>query len=143
MSARDHAAVTGGAKEVTLLRVEAEGVSSKADLVAIEEPLEIQLSFERRGTRVVKSVAVTMRTPGHDRELAAGFLFTEGIITQAEEIETWETPVAASPRAALGNSVRVVLRPGVEFDLRGRSSGTFTPPPAAGSAARPPWKRSA
>jgi FdhD protein len=48
------------------------------DLVAIEEPLEIRVDGE--------PVAVTMRTPGHDEELAAGFLFGEGLIEQAPSV---------------------------------------------------------
>src|SRR6478609_74769 len=50
-------------------RVERDGES---DLVAVEEPLEIRLGAE--------PIAVTMRTPGHDEELAAGFLHGEGLI---------------------------------------------------------------
>ncbi len=56
------------------------------DQLVIEEPLEIQLQYGHADNRVQKSISVTMRTPGHDMELAAGFLFTEGIIRSAEEI---------------------------------------------------------
>lgn len=49
------------------------------DEVAVEEPLQIRMAGE--------DVAVTMRTPGHDLELASGFLFTEGIIKGAADIE--------------------------------------------------------
>jgi FdhD protein len=56
------------------------------DQLAIEEPLEIQLQYGRAESRINKSISVTMRTPGHDLELAAGFLFTEGIIRSNEEI---------------------------------------------------------
>lgn len=57
------------------------------DKLAIEEPLEIQLLSGNADNRVQKSVSVTMRTPGHDKELAAGFLFTEGIIKNIREVK--------------------------------------------------------
>ena len=53
-------------------------LKSRTDLVAVEEPLEIRVAGH--------SVAVTMRTPGHDRELAAGFLLTEGIIRERRDV---------------------------------------------------------
>jgi FdhD protein len=56
------------------------------DQLAIEEPLEIQLQFGAADNRLQKTISVTMRTPGHDWELAAGFLFTEGIIRNNQEI---------------------------------------------------------
>ena len=80
------------------------------DALAVEEPLEIQLGYERKGWRVHKSVSITMRTPGADAELAAGFLFSEGIIADAAQIE--------SVRAESDNVVRVELRPGVPVDLQ-------------------------
>ena len=69
-----------------------------------------------------------MRTPGHDRELAVGFLFTEGILDspdQVAKVEDWGP----------GNVVRVELSPGVEVDLA-RLERHSTRPRAAGSAAR-------
>lgn len=54
------------------------GVESVADLVAREEPLEIRVQG--------RNVAVVMRTPGHDRELAAGFLFSEGVVQRSDQI---------------------------------------------------------
>lgn len=102
-----------------ILRIQGEGIEAREDAVAIEEPLEIQLNYEKRGgLRVTKSISVTMRTPGSDEELAAGFLFTEGILSGRDQIEEI-TSVAAKPGAPVnGNSVRVTLRPGVEVDLR-------------------------
>ncbi|MDQ4139656.1 MAG: formate dehydrogenase accessory sulfurtransferase FdhD [Bacteroidota bacterium] len=57
------------------------------DVVVAEEPLEIRLAYlGGAGKEIVKSLAVTMRTPGADFDLVRGFLFTEGIIRKAEEI---------------------------------------------------------
>lgn len=53
-------------------------VSRKSDYLAAEEPLEIRIGKD--------PLSVTMRTPGHDVELAAGFLFTEGLVKRREEI---------------------------------------------------------
>jgi hypothetical protein len=54
--------------------------------LAVEEPLEIQLCYGTADTRRVKSISVTMRTPGHDFELAAGFLMTEGVVSDSADI---------------------------------------------------------
>ena len=59
---------------------------SAIDTLAVEEPLELQLSYGPLSARQLKSISVTMRTPGHDFELAAGFLLTEGIVTDAGDI---------------------------------------------------------
>ncbi|MEQ1886423.1 MAG: formate dehydrogenase accessory sulfurtransferase FdhD [Bryobacteraceae bacterium] len=48
------------------------------DYIAVEEPLQIRLAK--------RDLAITMRTPGHDRELAAGFLFTEGILSSPSQV---------------------------------------------------------
>ncbi|CAN5848840.1 formate dehydrogenase accessory sulfurtransferase FdhD [soil metagenome] len=55
-------------------------ITATNDQVAVEEPLEIQLAYSTANGYMQKNIAVTMRTPGNDAELAAGFLFTEGII---------------------------------------------------------------
>jgi len=60
---------------------------TRQDVLAVEEPLEIRIEFGPADNRQVKNVSVTMRTPGHDAELAAGFLFTEGIVKQASDID--------------------------------------------------------
>jgi FdhD protein len=56
------------------------------DDLAVEEPLEIQIGFSEANKKVKKSISVTMRTPGNDDELAVGFLFTEGIITEKSQV---------------------------------------------------------
>src|SRR5437773_3960091 len=57
-----------------------ESSTETQDLLAVEDPLQIRLGD--------RDVVVTMRTPGHDEELAAGFLFTEGIIAGKHHIES-------------------------------------------------------
>ena len=56
------------------------------DTVAVEEPLDIRVTYWFKDTQLSQSLAVTMRTPGDDRELAAGFLLSEGIIRDSSDI---------------------------------------------------------
>ena len=94
------------------------GVDDDPDLVATEEPFEIRLGYSRRdGSRAEEPVSVTMRTPGHDEDLAVGFLFTEGIIRARSDVQS---VVARGQRAADGliNVVRVELTPGVEVNFK-------------------------
>jgi FdhD protein len=95
---------------VPVQKVDGDSSTPVQDLLAVEEPLEIRLG--------PKSISITMRTPGHDFELAAGFLFTEGILHHADEIREirWSHLENGNPRQ-LGNSVSVELNPGVEVDL--------------------------
>ena len=82
------------------------------DYLAGEEPLEIRSGRQRLG--------VTLRTPGNDSELVAGFLFTEGIIAKREEILSMETPGdLPHRRTATNNIVRVRLKPGVRLSALG------------------------
>lgn len=70
----------------SLLRKSKSGSEERSDLLVVEEPLEIRLFFGPEGNRDKKSLTVTMRTPGHDFELAIGFLLGEGIIHSTEEV---------------------------------------------------------
>src|SRR6187402_3267727 len=77
-------------KQIKIRRVNPQNNIGTDDLLAVEEPLEIQLDYYKDEKRIRKSISVTMRTPGNDAELAVGFLFTEGIIenrTQVEDIK--------------------------------------------------------
>ena len=60
-------------------------VKRHEDRLATEEPLEIRLAWPGRPA---ERVAVTMRTPGHDFELATGFLFAEGVLASADDLRT-------------------------------------------------------
>jgi len=67
-----------------ITRITRYGAEEFDDQLAVEEPLEIQIALSPKER---KSVSVTMRTPGNDQELAAGFLFTEGIIHSKSQID--------------------------------------------------------
>jgi len=95
---------------VPVCRISNSGSTLQPDLLAVEEPLEVRLSHEVDGRRVRVPVSITMRTPGHDDELAVGFLYTEGIVVAREQV--------AGVRACGGrNVVRVDLTAGVGVDL--------------------------
>src|SRR5207244_1055123 len=74
-------------RHAKVIKVNGAGTYDYDDHLAVEEPLEIQLEW-RQPEVVTKSLAVTMRTPGNDEELAAGFLFTEGIIKNPEQLKS-------------------------------------------------------
>ena len=59
-------------------------VDEVLDTVSVEEPLEVRVGFEDEGS--MQQIAVTMRTPGNDEDLAVGFLFTEGIISSKDDV---------------------------------------------------------
>lgn len=84
--------------ELTHLQLGQEAVM-REDVVAREEPLEIRVEG--------RSVAVVMRTPGHDEELVAGFLVTEGVVTRARDI--LEISQCPSVNNEYGNIVDVLL----------------------------------
>ena len=79
------------------------------DVLAVEEPLEIRLAWHGAGALTERTIAITMRTPGHDPELAIGFLFGEGIVRSARDVASCE---------AAGSVVRVEIARGVAVDLR-------------------------
>ncbi len=79
------------------------------DSIAIEEPLEIRIGYGTAANRQRKAIAITMRTPGQDFELALGFLFTEGVIFSKNDVK--------SIRFIAENVVLVNLNENVVFDL--------------------------
>src|SRR5665647_1594739 len=86
----------------------AAGGSSVAqeDLLAVEDPLEIRVGG--------RPLAVTMRTPGHDFDLAAGFIVSEGVITRGEQLSTVRYCAGATEEGLNAyNVMDVTLAPGV------------------------------
>ena len=105
-----------GSTETTRVRKVRPGrVFEEDDVLTSEEPMEIRLMLpSERGSRPM-SLSVTMRTPGNDFELAAGFLLTEGIVRGREDIEQIAYCVDPNIEQEF-NIVSVDLRPGTAFD---------------------------
>jgi FdhD protein len=105
-------------RPVSITRLDgARPAESCDDLLAAEEPLEIRVSGQ--------SVAVVMRTPGHDRELAAGFLVTEGILRRREDVLDM-VYCRADGGEPEENILDVLLAPGAAVDLAKLTRHVFT-----------------
>src|SRR5437879_5358603 len=85
-----------------VVKVRDRGASECQDHVAVEEPLEIRLGGI--------SLSVTMRTPGDDEELVAGFLFSEGVITGADDLDVIARYRGPDGDPQLGNVMNVLLK---------------------------------
>ena len=100
----------------TVRRLRGGAWSLQDDVVAAEEPLEIRLLWAASGGIVRKAIAITMRTPGDDFELAAGFLYGEGIIAGQQDVVDVSYCTDEDEEQRL-NIVNVTLRPGLSFDM--------------------------
>ncbi len=95
---------------VSMLQVDGGSSKTAEDSIAIEEPLEIRLGYGPGVNRQRVTVAVTMRTPGHDIELAVGYLLGEQLLSDPTDLlsTTIQSP----------NIVRVDLKPQCTVDLQ-------------------------
>jgi FdhD protein len=89
--------------------------TDRRDTLAVEEPLEIRLSWVEGGSRRVEPLAVTMRTPGNDFELVAGFLHGEGVVTATDDL--LELTYCRGAEEQEYNVVEARLAPGVSFEF--------------------------
>jgi FdhD protein len=87
-------------------------LSEAPDFLAIEEPLEIRLEYGPLDQRMVKSLSITMRTPGADIDLVTGFLRTEGIIKTSNDL------LDIRVQDFSGNVVQACLNPALQFDMQ-------------------------
>ncbi len=94
-----------------ITRFGAGSIAQQSDTLAVEEPLEIRLRWQCNDAWEEYPLTITMRTPGHDVELAAGLLFSEGIVNNCEQI-------IAINRGDTDNTVLVELSPENQLDLK-------------------------
>lgn len=91
-----------------------ENLLATDDFLAVEEPLEIKIVYGPKENRISKTISITMRTPGEDRELALGFLFTEGIINKAAHILDTESTI---PSFLNQNTIEIQLSDDANPDI--------------------------
>lgn len=106
-----------GSFAVDISRHHGDRATRRADAVAVEEPLEIRLGYSTPDGRASRSISITMRTPGDDDALAAGFLLSESIIRGADDIASIGVCGPPAPDSGNHNVIRVELRPNVKVDL--------------------------
>lgn len=109
--------MTSSSYAVRVDKIGGENAGVVSDDVAVEEPLEIQLSSLTAEGSAAKSISITMRTPGDDADLATGFLLTEGIITSYSQISSVSHRGERDETTGLQNIVRVELQPDVDVAL--------------------------
>jgi FdhD protein len=101
--------------------------SQRKEQVVAEEPLEIRIETGQAGGKIQKNISVTMRTPGHDDELAVGFLFTEGIINDRNQVDSVEFPVTGLPSDDENKNIVVVkLIPGYTPEINKTERNFYT-----------------
>lgn len=108
--------MNAGKKDISIVRVRKKNSQQAQDVVAVEEPLEIQV--QEFGKAIPRSISVTMRTPGQDVVLAIGFLYTEGLISAPSDV------LSASITAE--NQVCVQLREGLPLDVSSSERNFYT-----------------
>jgi len=109
----------------SVLSIHPGGIEAREDELAVEEPMEVRVLRREGKEWVAHSLAVTMRTPGHDFELAVGFLFTEGVIASRRDILDIHY-CAEHEGEAPRNIVNVVLAEGVQVDPARLSRNFYT-----------------
>jgi FdhD protein len=112
-------------RTVNIIKASGAGASDHSDALAVEEPLEIRLSYYSGGLQITKNVSVTMRTPGNDAELAAGFLFTEGIIKSCRDIARI-THDAIACNENKQNTILVELKKDISPNLKNTERNFYT-----------------
>ena len=100
--------------EINILRSENSSFEAQKDTVAIEAPLEMYVGRVDQDLDK-EPFSITMRTPGHDRELIAGLLFSEGVIIKPGQIDRIEDNIFYKSLFGIGHAVNVWLTKDVDY----------------------------
>ncbi len=117
--------MTARARVDPVTRLDAAGARTESDLVAIEAPLEVLLTQPHQTTP--RSLGLLMRTPGDDRDLVLGLLYTEGVIDRLDDVHGVEIGRVETAGGDAADCARVALAPRINLAERlpGRAlSGT-------------------
>jgi FdhD protein len=96
------------------------------DVLAVEEPLEIRVGYGPENNREQKAIAVTMRTPGNDEELALGFLYSENVIQSKQDVLSIKPCINKESGEIEDNVLRVELSPGVKLNFQNLERNFYT-----------------
>ena len=107
-----------GSVDYEIHRVDGLTRDSSSDSVAIEEPLEILIKYLKDDDWIIEPLMVTMRTPGDDKNLVSGLLFSEGIIQDKSAIDSIEVNGNNKGQYDVDNSLMVTLSKGNQLDLK-------------------------
>jgi len=100
------------------IKYQKEKKSTLEDLVSIEEPLEMIVSYKKNDEWIDNSISITMRTPKNDEDLITGLLFCEGIINKISDIQKIEFLGEKVGKYNLQNKIRVILANSENFDAK-------------------------
>lgn len=100
-----------------ILKLEQQYSHTINDAITIEQPLEMILRYGNLHHRVAKPIAITMRTPGMDYELALGFLFSEGIISSYADVLSFQFLGTHADNESNQQSIIIELRPQINVDV--------------------------
>lgn len=103
--------------KVPVRRVGDQDLTEEFDQIAVEEPMELRLRYKGNAEPVAENIAITMRTPGDEFDLAAGFLFTEGIVRNATDIAAIRFIDDERSEGSYQNIVEVELLPDIDIDI--------------------------
>ena len=101
--------------EVAIHRFANGTLEAHKDVVAIEEPLDMYVCTQGESLSDTP-FSITMRTPGHDQELIAGLLYSEGVIASKDHIDCIEDHLVTHTSGGIGDAVTAWLKKGIEYN---------------------------